>query len=124
MSVKTCKCSHLKSEHKKGLCDNCPCCIFVSNKASIPITKFMKYLSLISIIILVLAPIGMFYSWNEIPAEIGDQIVMNKHGKSISYGHILLLVMMIISLVSLIIASIFWGFYREARMILNRKDYS
>jgi hypothetical protein len=84
----------------------------------------MKYLCLSTIVIMTLSPIGMFYEWSEIDPEIGDQIVKNKSGKSISYSHILLMVVMLTSLIALVMASIFYGFYREARMILNRKDYS
>lgn len=124
MSVKTCKCSHLKSEHHKGLCENCPCTFFTNNIRSKKLDNFFKYLALVMTIILLVSPIMFYHSWSNIDPEIGDQIVRNTEGLSISYSHILLMVMGIISLTCLCVATMFYDIYNQSNKILNRKDYS
>jgi len=73
MSVKLCKCSHLKTDHSRffKLCDKCPCSDFVKTKSGLD--KIMMGYYIVMIGIMVVLSVMIVVLLDSMPDEYMDQ---------------------------------------------------
>ena len=130
MKDKTCKCTHLKSEHKSSLCNNCPCTTFNRTDAKPIINKIFMVFGLAGTLLFAIGlPIMFIIDTMNTPEELMDQIIITHNGieattQSMTYLELVIGVNALGIMTSLLLSLVYLYIFTDSRKILRRKDYN
>jgi len=124
MKDKLCKCTHIRTQHHKGLCANCPCTMFTNSIRTKKADDLILALMVIMMAGLVFMPISLVYDWYDTDDTIGKQIIMTESGKELSYNDIIFLLFTMTIFADIFLMVIYIELFTTHRKIMRRKDYN
>ncbi len=126
MSVKICKCTHLKSDHSKffKLCDKCPCSDYVKTKSGLD--KLMVGYNILMIGVMVVLSVMIFVLINSQPDELMDQpfVILSDGSGASTVGNMYDALMYSIFAISFLMSVVQFGSLIDEIKDSRRKDYN